>query len=419
MDREYALVRPVSARTWQNTIRGSAPEGAAPVNLYHNALYTEPGADRNNCNAQVAACQQKRLQRLQESIAAATLCVSPAAPPLQPASPGGTATARSVRKPELPTAAPSGALQEAPGQAALAKASLRARGLAAVYDPELDELAGGARAVRRDPALRLAASPAVVIEDADLRAFLMQPGPGTGPIQCVLTRERRGAKLFPEYALHLEVGRRFLLAARKRKKSASAHYLLSSDSQDLSRGGGSFCGKVRANFLGTEFVAYDRGAKPGSTAAIYSRRARAELAAVTYQANLLGAKGPRRMTALIPRLDAAGRRAAFCPAADGPRGGMLDKQRRGEDLGRMTVLRNKAPRWNDALGAYCLNFGGRVTHASVKNFQLAADDNPDHIVLQFGKVGPDMFTLDFQAPMSALQAFAICLSSFDHKLACE
>ena len=55
------------------------------------------------------------------------------------------------------------------------------------------------------------------------------------------------------------------------------------------------------------------------------RRARAELAAVSYQGTLLGAKGPRRMLALIPRLDVAGRRAAFCPAADAPRGGMLDK----------------------------------------------------------------------------------------------
>ena len=54
----------------------------------------------------------------------------------------------------------------------------------------------------------------------------------------------------------------------------------------------------------------------------------------------------------------------------------------------MTLLRNKAPRWNDALGAYCLNFGGRVTHASVKNFQLVAADDPEHIVLQFGKARP-------------------------------
>ena len=50
-----------------------------------------------------------------------------------------------------------------------ADAGLRARGLAAVYDPVLDERAGGEAAVRRDPALRLAASPAAVLDDADLR----------------------------------------------------------------------------------------------------------------------------------------------------------------------------------------------------------------------------------------------------------
>lgn len=41
------------------------------------------------------------------------------------------------------------------------------------------------------------------------------------------------------------------------------------------------------------------------------------------------------------------------------------------------------------LGAYCLNFGGRVTLASVKNFQLVEEDE-DHdkanVILQFGKV---------------------------------
>ena len=33
--------------------------------------------------------------------------------------------------------------------------------------------------------------------------------------------------------------------------------------QDLSRRGAAFCGKLRANFVGTEFVAYDSGAKRG------------------------------------------------------------------------------------------------------------------------------------------------------------
>lgn len=90
------------------------------------------------------------------------------------------------------------------------------------------------------------------------------------------------------------------------------------------------------------------------------------------------------------------------------------------------VLKNKAPRWHEHLQCWCLNFHGRVTVASVKNFQLVASPEngptgPDHekIVLQFGKVGKDLFTMDYQYPISAFQAFAICLSSFDTKIACE
>ena len=82
-------------------------------------------------------------------------------------------------------------------------------------------------------------------------------------------------------------------------------------------------------------------------------------------------------------------------------------------------LKNKPPKWNEQLGAYCLNFNGRVTHASVKNFQLVDENDLDRVILQFGKVGKDSFTMDFQWPLCALQAFAICLTSFDNKLACE
>ncbi len=43
----------------------------------------------------------------------------------------------------------------------------------------------------------------------------------------------------------------------------------------------------------------------------------------------------------------------------------------------------------------------------------------DYIVMQFGRVSEDQFTMDFRYPLCALQAFAIALSSFDNKLACE
>lgn len=70
---------------------------------------------------------------------------------------------------------------------------------------------------------------------------------------------------------------------------------------------------------------------------------------------------------------------------------------------------------------WCLNFYGRVTLASVKNFQLVEEDDDENQkpLLQFGKVGSDVFTMDFRRPLSAVQAFAICLSTFDFKLACE
>ena len=92
----------------------------------------------------------------------------------------------------------------------------------------------------------------------------------------------------------------------------------------------------------------------------------------------------------------------------------------------MLILKNKAPRWHEQLQCWCLNFNGRVTVASVKNFQLVASAENgvaglehENVILQFGKVGKDVFTMDYQYPISAFQAFAICLSSFDTKIACE
>jgi tubby and related proteins len=91
------------------------------------------------------------------------------------------------------------------------------------------------------------------------------------------------------------------------------------------------------------------------------------------------------------------------------------------------VLKNKSPRWHEQLQCWCLNFHGRVTVASVKNFQLVASDandstnqaDNDDVILQFGKIGKDLFTMDYRYPISAFQAFAICLSSFDTKISCE
>lgn len=61
------------------------------------------------------------------------------------------------------------------------------------------------------------------------RAFLAQPGPATGPLQCFIVRSRGAAKLYPRYSLYLDVGHKFLMAARKRKKARASNYVMSLD----------------------------------------------------------------------------------------------------------------------------------------------------------------------------------------------
>ena len=51
----------------------------------------------------------------------------------------------------------------------------------------------------------------------------------------------------------------FLLAGRKRKKSATSNYLITTDPTDLSRAGESFVGKLRSNMMGTQFTVFDGG----------------------------------------------------------------------------------------------------------------------------------------------------------------
>lgn len=87
-----------------------------------------------------------------------------------------------------------------------------------------------------------------------------------------------------------------------------------------------------------------------------------------------------------------------------------------EDFG-LLVLQNRPPWWNEDLGAFVLNFGGRVSVASVKNFQLCDRNDHDYVMLQFGRIqGRHSFTMDFQYPLTAVQAFAIAISSLQSKI---
>ncbi|XP_060770328.1 tubby-related protein 3 isoform X2 [Neoarius graeffei] len=261
------------------------------------------------------------------------------------------------------------------------------------------------------------------IEVDNLEEFVLRPAPRGVTVKCRITRDKKGMDrgLYPTYFMHLERedGKKlFLLAGRKRKKSKTSNYLISVDATDLSREGESFVGKLRSNLMGTKFTVYDNGTNPSknSGALLEESNTRQELAAICYETNVLGFKGPRKMTVIIPGMNMNFERVPVRPTND--QESLLSKWQN-RSLENLIELHNKAPVWNDDTQSYVLNFHGRVTQASVKNFQIVHDNDPDYIVMQFGRVAEDVFTLDYNYPMCALQAFAIGLSSFDSKLACE
>ncbi|XP_043086675.1 tubby-related protein 3 isoform X1 [Puntigrus tetrazona] len=285
------------------------------------------------------------------------------------------------------------------------------------------------------------------IEVDNLEEFVLRPAPRGVTVKCRISRDKKGMDrgLYPTYFMHLEredgkkvrsdpsqslltalplsrssvsLPQVFLLAGRKRKKSKTSNYLISVDATDLSREGESFIGKLRSNLMGTKFTVYDNGTNPSKTpgALLEETNTRQELAAICYETNVLGFKGPRKMTVIIPGMNMNFERVPVRPVCE--QESLLSKWQN-HSLENLIELHNKAPVWNDDTQSYVLNFHGRVTQASVKNFQIVHDNDPDYIVMQFGRVAEDIFTLDFNYPMCALQAFAIGLSSFDSKLACE
>ncbi|GAX09839.1 hypothetical protein FisN_11Lh183 [Fistulifera solaris] len=169
-----------------------------------------------------------------------------------------------------------------------------------------------------------------------------------------------------------------------------------------------------------------------------------EIGVIAYTANLLGSR-PRTMDVCIPKVTKefsphwksyleeadAGDDASMLsslrkilqridgqernPIADD--GQELDGSSDPNDTMGLTVLQNRPPWWNMELGSFVLNFGGRVSVASVKNFQLCERHDQDNILLQFGRIqGRHSFTMDFQHPLTAVQAFSIAISSLQSKI---
>ncbi|TYI05892.1 hypothetical protein ES332_A10G120500v1 [Gossypium tomentosum] len=224
-----------------------------------------------------------------------------------------------------------------------------------------------------------------------------QPGPKDSLLQCFIKRNRSTQTYYLYLGLTnsaLSDGGKFLLAARKCRRPTCTDYIISLLAEDFSKGTNTYAGRLRG-----------------------PRRMQCNMNTIPATSIAPGGLDPTTQAELNPYQSTP---TSFLSKSASMENSVSDQKNGG------LVLINKAPRWHEQLQCWCLNFHGRVTIASVKNFQLVASPEkgpagPEHekIILQFGKVGKDLFTMDYRYPISVFQAFAICLSSFETRIACE
>jgi len=251
------------------------------------------------------------------------------------------------------------------------------------------------------------------VYSAALYTFLTRPlHPEAGTVQCYIRRDIDGSHInFNKYVLFLEETNTPVVAAFRHHHTLHNYYdiKMNTTGRLTDNAKGLTISNLELNFIGTTFLLHNSVAGHQGTAK--------DLATVVYERNRVSNKGPRKMKVGVPSL--RDDRPEFVEwKHEGVKNSQMAQALKAVTTKDLIPLLNKPPRWNEKKRAYMLDFKGRVTRSSVKNFQLVdAMRDPDHksVLLQHGRVGVNKFTMDVKHPLSILQAFAICLSSLHSK----
>lgn len=171
--------------------------------------------------------------------------------------------------------------------------------------------------------------------------------------------------------------------------------------ENLSQKSGNYCGKLKKN----------AGKKYNSFSLYCSKEKKEQFGAFLFENTSLKEQfrdgiPPRKVKVAIPTVSKCGEMERLPMYL---RNKMVENVARKVSTG-MNVFTSRDPKYDR--GQYRLNFNGRVTVASVKNFQLVQESN-DELIAQFGKNGDHRFHLDYKEPFNAFQAFALALSALE------
>ena len=232
---------------------------------------------------------------------------------------------------------------------------------------------------------------------------------------------------------------RLIMAAKRKVTSRTGNFQVFDLSKGRPFGGklskkhGNFVGKLRSNFMKTEHAIYSQegGIKRQLGLVLFDK--------ATLREKIQDGVQPRKVTVVVPAVgdaghvlgrvegDGDGLKARLERARDTASVGGTNRSARAKGGGRddydareaVVAMVNQPPVYER--GNYRLNFFGRVTVPSVKNFQLIQDTKvttargvaEKGLLMQFGKIGEDRFHLDFREPLTPFQAFTIALCQFN------
>ncbi|AET03927.1 tubby-like F-box protein 2 [Medicago truncatula] len=272
---------------------------------------------------------------------------------------------------------------------------------------------------------------------------LKQPGPSDYRIQCFIRRNKRTSTFLLYLGLEpsKNESNKLLLAAKKIRSD----FVISLATDDFCQASNKYVGKVRFDFAGIDFTIYD--SQPPHDAAVQPncrpsgmfnskpvspRRVQACSHLVSTISYKFFWKSPRRMycimnSNIVTTIQEGGNTTSptLLPKIfDEPFSPSPELLGLSQGSIQPLLLKSKDYMRDEQRKCWCLDYMGRAKEnaivLSTKNFQLVEDVvDPSHnaspvererVVLQLGKIGKDIFIMDYSYPLSAFQAFAICLT---------
>lgn len=243
-----------------------------------------------------------------------------------------------------------------------------------------------------------------------------------GLCACYILHEREaGAESPVVYSLYTDEGHgrhdRKLAVARHRRKAGRSEFVIGQNGAgtSLAKFEDGFLGRLRANLVGSRYFIWDEAYSPDCQ----YQGARQLLGVVMFEPTITTLTGMFRvMRVYIPKHQSL----QMSNATQHEQNGLAKDWE--ENASKVHELCSRKPHYNTGTRRYELDFRDRIRcgskiRTSSKNFQLIMEEHGKQIILSHGKVGKSKYVMEYRFPLTAFQAFSICLASIDSKLCCS